>query len=618
MADSTSGQSKYRALLSVFDKKGLVDFAKTLESSQVAIISTGGTYQKLQQENIKNLMQVSDVTSFPEILDGRVKTLHPHIHGALLAKMDLPEHQKELQTHNIAPIQLVAVNLYPFEDTIAKPNTTLDVALENIDIGGVTLIRAAAKNFAHVIIVVDPDDYKWIGEKIKSGGFQSITLKERKSLALKAFQHVCSYDAAISQYLSRVEIEDKTEAAAQPAKAKSDALVVKQYEHQSDMKYGVNPHQIPSAIYKIKGLDLPFRVLNGTPGYINFLDALNAWQLVKELRESLNLPAAASFKHVSPAGAAVAVPLTHDEMEVYDVGDKELTPLAIAYLRARNADPMCSYGDFAAVSDVVDEKTAMLLKTEVSDGIIAPGFDEKAFEILKQKKNGNYIMIQANPQYVPPDMEYREVYGVVFSQKRNNVLLTRDHIVKDIVTKDKNMTEDAIRDLLVATITVKYTQSNSVGYAIRGQMVGVGAGQQSRVDCAKLAANKVRNWYLRFHPKIREMKFKPGTKKVDKTNARIHFIENSLSHADLDLFTNSQGPSSLSEAEKQDWIKTLAGLSLSSDAFFPFRDSIDVCAKVGVKYVAQPGGSIQDQNVIEACNEYGMAMCATGVRLFHH
>jgi len=608
-----------RALLSVFDKKGLVQFSKVLSDSGVEIISTGGTFQKLHQENIPHLLQVSDVTKFPEILDGRVKTLHPHIHGALLAKMDVLEHRKELEDHHIVPIQLVAVNLYPFEETISKPNTTLDEALENIDIGGVALIRASAKNFAHVVIVVDPEDYSWIGDRIKSGGFQSISLRERKALALKAFQHVCSYDAAISQYLGRVEIEDSNSnnTPSQP-KPKSDSLVVRQYHHQFDLKYGCNPHQIPSAIYQIKGLGLPFRVLNGVPGYINFLDALNSWQLVKELRESLHLPAAASFKHVSPAGTAVAVPLTNEERDVYDVGDKELTPLALAYLRARNADPMCSYGDFAAVSDVVDEKTALLLKTEVSDGIIAPGFDEKAFEILKQKKNGAYIIIQANPDYIPPEMEYREVYGVVFSQKRNNTLITQEHITKDIVTKEKALTEEAIRDLLVATISVKYTQSNSVGYAIRGQMIGVGAGQQSRVDCAKLAAHKVRNWYMRFHPKIREMKFRPNTKKVDKTNVRIHFIENELTKADTDLFTNSQGPSPLTNDEKEEWMKTLGGVSLSSDAFFPFRDSIDVCAKYGVKFVAQPGGSIQDQNVVDACNEYGMIMCATGVRLFHH
>jgi phosphoribosylaminoimidazolecarboxamide formyltransferase/IMP cyclohydrolase len=381
------------------------------------------------------------------------------------------------------------------------------------------------------------------------------------------------------------------------------------------MKYGVNPHQLPSAIYRIKGYSLPFKVLNGVPGYINFLDALNAWQLVKELKHATGLPAAASFKHVSPAGAAVGTPLTELEKQIYETGEKELTPSSLAYIRARNADPMCSYGDFAALSDVVDEATALVLKTEVSDGIIAAGFEPKALEILKQKKNGSYIVIEADVKYVPPEMEYREVYGVVFSQKRNHALISEQNL-KDVTTQEKDLTADAKRDLLVATITLKYTQSNSVGYAINGQMIGVGAGQQSRVDCAKLAGQKVKNWHLRFHPKVAKLPFKSGVKRVDRTNARIHYIDNNLSSTDLELF--DKVPEPLSENEKEEWMKELKGVSMSSDAFFPFRDSIDVASKLGVKYVAHPGGSIQDENVIAACNEYKMIMTTTGVRLFHH
>jgi len=339
---------------------------------------------------------------------------------------------------------------------------------------------------------------------------------------------------------------------------------------------------------------------------------------VKELREATNLPAAASFKHVSPAGAAIAVPLTDEEKAVYDISpEKKLTPASIAYIRARQADPMCSYGDFAALSDVVDEATAEVLKTEVSDGIIAPGFDGKALEILKAKKGGAYIVIQIDPNYDSNDMEYREVYGVVFSQKRNIAKITSDCLNK-IVTNDKNLSQNAVLDLIVATITLKYTQSNSVGYAINGQMVGVGAGQQSRVDCSKLAGEKVKKFHLRFHPKVRSLPFKQGTKKVDKVNARVHYIDDNFAPTDIALFEGDKAPEPLTTQERSEWIAQLKGVSMSSDAFFPFRDSIDVAAKIGVKYIAQPGGSIQDEGVTNACNEYGMVMATTGVRLFHH
>eukprot|EP01116_Phalansterium_solitarium_P022143 TRINITY_DN71_c0_g1_i2.p2 TRINITY_DN71_c0_g1~~TRINITY_DN71_c0_g1_i2.p2 ORF type:complete len:591 (+),score=243.89 TRINITY_DN71_c0_g1_i2:251-2023(+) len=585
------------ALVSVFNKTGVIEFCQALRSANVSIISTGGTAKSLTDNKVENT-QVADVTGFPEVLDGRVKTLHPKIHAGLLARMDLEHHRKDLKDHDINPIQLVAVNLYPFEDTVAKPDTTLEAALEMIDIGGVAMIRAAAKNFAHVVILVDPSDYGWVAERIKTGGVGAITLQERKELSLKAFLHTSHYDTAISQYLAT-------------GKAVPSGAVTRSYEQLFALKYGVNPHQAPATISKIKDTPFPFEVFNGTPGYINLLDALNAWQLVKELRQATGLPAAASFKHVSPAGAAVAVPLTEEEKEVYDLGAKSLTPVALAYLRARQADPMCSFGDFAAVSDVVDEETAQILKVEVSDGIIAPGFDEKALEILRQKKNGAYIVIKADPNYEAPDVEYREVYGVVFAQKRNNALITPEHITKQIISAKESGTfpPEAVRDLLVATITLKYTQSNSVGYALNGQMIGVGAGQQSRVDCVKLAGSKVRNWHLRFHPKVRGLPFKAGTKKVDKVNARVHFIENSLSPTDLELFTAPPSDDQkLSEKDKEEWLHSLKGkVSLSSDAFFPFRDSIDVGAVHGVKYVAQPGGRVAPEHVCAWRDRIGRA-----------
>lgn len=395
--------------------------------------------------------------------------------------------------------------------------------------------------------------------------------------------------------------------------------VQKDYEHVRDLKYGCNPHQKPAMIYGFKGEVRPFEVLNGNPGYINLLDAMNAWQLVKELRAATNLPAACSFKHVSPAGCAVAVPLSPTMKEVYNVAGKELSHSAVAYLRARQADPKSSFGDFSALSDKVDVQTAKFLKAEVSDGIIAADYDEEALKILKTKKSGNFIILKVNPDYVAPEMEYREVYGVCFAQKRNDVQLTAEHM-KNVVTRDDKLSEGVVRDLLVASICLKYTQSNSVGYAIDGQMIGVGAGQQSRVDCVKLAGGKVDIWYLRQHPKVLALKFKEGTKKVQKLNAKIEYIENDFTEHSRAAWEAlfDEVPAELTETEKKEFLSTLSGVSLASDAFFPFPDNIDQCSKRGVSYIAQPGGSVQDKAVIAQADKYGMAMAFTGVRLFHH
>jgi phosphoribosylaminoimidazolecarboxamide formyltransferase/IMP cyclohydrolase len=398
----------------------------------------------------------------------------------------------------------------------------------------------------------------------------------------------------------------------------SESQVTREYTFSRQLKYGCNPHQNPSSIYNIKGSGEAFKVLNGTPGYINLLDALNAYQLVKEVREVLHLPAAASFKHVSPAGVGVAVPLSDEEKKAYEVVDN-LTGLALAYVRARNADPMCSYGDFAAMSDVVDVETAKKLKTEVSDGIIAPGFEPEAFEILKTKKSGQYVIIEANPNYKPPEIEYREVYGVVFAQKRNDTPIT-DNTLKNIKTKNAAFIPDATRDLILAQIAVKYTQSNSVGFAKNGQMLGIGAGQQSRVDCVKLAGRKVATWYLRQHPKVNGLPFKKEVKKVDRINARVRYIEGDFTPLEKKEWDQhfETVPEPLTAQDKEQWLATLKGVSCSSDAFFPFRDSIDTASRYGVSYIVQPGGSQADENVVEACNEYGITMAFSGLRLFHH
>lgn len=384
------------------------------------------------------------------------------------------------------------------------------------------------------------------------------------------------------------------------------------------LRYGANPHQTPARVYMKTG-DLPIAVLNGAPGYINLLDALNAWQLVRELRTALNLPAAASFKHVSPSGAAVAVPLSTALKRACFVDDMDLSPLATAYARARGADRMSSFGDFVALSDRVDLPTARLLAREVSDGVIAPAYEPEALEVLKNKKGGKYVVIQIDPDYTPGEMESREVFGVTFEQRRNDRPVTPDDF-KNIVTANKTLPENALRDMIVAWITLKYTQSNSVCYALNGQVIGVGAGQQSRVHCTRLAGLKADLWWLRQHPAVLGLKFKPEVKRPDRDNAIDQYLQPDVTAAEksgwADVF--AEMPEPLSPAERRAWLDQLTGVTLGSDAFFPFRDSIDRAALSGVKYVLQPGGSARDEEVIRACDAYGMLMVFSGVRLFHH
>ncbi|GAB4262865.1 MAG: phosphoribosylaminoimidazolecarboxamide formyltransferase [Candidatus Promineifilaceae bacterium] len=384
------------------------------------------------------------------------------------------------------------------------------------------------------------------------------------------------------------------------------------------LRYGCNPHQTPAAVYVADG-KLPIRVLNGTPGYINLLDALNGWQLVRELKQALGLPAAASFKHVSPAGAAVAVPMSDVEKRIHFVDDAVLSPLAAAYARARGADRLSSFGDWAALSDVVDVPTARLLSREVSDGVIAPGYEPEALAILQNKKGGAYRVVQIDPDFEPGEMELREVFGVTFSQKRNTAVPTPADFT-NIATANKTLPDEARRDLVVALIALKYTQSNSVCYAINGQTIGVGAGQQSRIHCTRLAGSKADTWFLRQHPRVLSLPFRDGIKRPERDNAIDQYLLDDLTPAEeaywLQSFTET--PVRLTREEKQEWLAQFSGVSLGSDAFFPFRDSIDRASQSGVRYVAQPGGSVRDDVVVEACNEYGMVMVMTGVRLFHH
>ena len=388
-----------------------------------------------------------------------------------------------------------------------------------------------------------------------------------------------------------------------------------------ELKYGCNPNQKPSRIFMKDGSDLPLEVLNGKPGYINFLDALNSWQLVRELRAATGLPAAASFKHVSPAGAAVGHPLTETDRRMYFVEQQaELSPIACAYIRARGADRLCSYGDWVALSDACDADVARYLKAEVSDGIIAPAYTDEALEILRTKKGGKYNIVKVDPTYEPAATELKDVFGITFEQGHNNFEITRE-LLESVVTENKEIPEAAQIDMMVALITLKYTQSNSVCYVKDGQAIGVGAGQQSRIHCTRLAGDKADNWWLRQHPKVLGLRFIEGIRRPDRDNAIDVYTSNEWE----DVLRDGEWqrvfavrPEPLSEAEKREWIAKMEGVTVGSDAFFPFGDNVERARKSGVAYIVEPGGSIRDDNVIETANKYGIAMAFTGMRLFHH
>ncbi|KAK9332597.1 cytidine deaminase-like protein [Lipomyces starkeyi] len=585
------------AILSVYDKTGLLDLAKGLVKHNIRLLASGGT-AKLVREAGFPVEDVSAITHAPEMLSGRVKTLHPAIHAGILAR-DIESDEHDLAEQGIDKVDYVVCNLYPFKETIAKVNVTIDEAVEEIDIGGVTLLRAAAKNHVRVTILSDPSDYPGFLEQLDKG---EITSEARNSYALKAFEHTAEYDAAISDFFRKRYAESKS---------------------QLTLRYGANPHQKPAQAYVRQG-ELPFKVLAGSPGYINLLDALNSWPLVKELSISLTLPAAASFKHVSPAGAAVAVPLSEVEKKIYfvdDVAEEDLTPLAVAYARARGADRMSSFGDWIALSDTVDVTTAKIISREVSDGVIAPAFSAEALEILKKKKGGKYTILQIDPAYSPEPVETRQVYGVSLSQKRNDVFINSGSF-KDIVSKNKDLPDSAITDLVVATIALKYTQSNSVAYAKNGMLIGLGAGQQSRIHCTRLAGDKADNWWLRQHPRVLGFKWAKGVKRPDKSNAIDLYVSNQIPDEDPEKSEYeskfAEVPTPLTTEERKDWLSKLDGVALSSDAFFPFADNVYRAARSGVQYIAAPSGSVQDEAVYAAADSKNIVYVENHVRLFHH
>uniref|UniRef100_A0AAX7UC26 Bifunctional purine biosynthesis protein ATIC n=1 Tax=Astatotilapia calliptera TaxID=8154 RepID=A0AAX7UC26_ASTCA len=543
------------ALLSVSDKTGLLDFAKRLVGVGLSLVASGGTAKALRDAGLA-VRDVSELTGHPEMLGGRVKTLHPAVHGGILARKT-PSDTADMEKLGYSLVRVVVCNLYPFIKTVSNPDVTVEDAVEQIDIGGVTLLRAAAKNHARVTIVCDPADYLLVAKEMENSADKDTTLETRRTLALKAFTHTAQYDEAISDYFR-----------GQYSRGVS----------QLPLRYGMNPHQAPAQIYT--------------------------------LRAALPL-----------TGAAVGVPLTEEEAKVCMVHDmlKDLSPLATAYARARGSDRMSSFGDFIALSDVCDVPTAKIISREVSDGIIAPGYDEEALKILSKKKNGNYCVLQMDPDYEPDDTEVRVLFGLYLKQKRNGGRINKDFF-SNVVSKG-SLSEEAVRDLTVATIAVKYTQSNSVCYAKDGQVIGIGAGQQSRIHCTRLAGDKADNWWLRHHPRVLSMKFRSGVKRAEMANAIDQYVSDTIGEGpDLEVWKSmyEEVPELLSETEKKNWISSLQAVAVSSDAFFPFRDNIDRAKRSGVQYIAAPAGSAADEVVINACNEQGITLVHTSLRLFHH
>ncbi|KAM0755657.1 AICARFT/IMPCHase bienzyme [Meredithblackwellia eburnea MCA 4105] len=611
------------ALLSVYDKTGLLPFAQGLSQAGIKLLGSGGTAKAIRNAGM-DIGDVSDITGAPEMLGGRVKTLHPAVHGGILAR-DIPSDVADLEAQKIAPITVVVCNLYPFNETIAKiPPPTIPEAVEEVDIGGVTLLRAAAKNHARVVILSDPKDYDEFIAQWKSGN-GTVSEDFRRRMAVKAFSHTAAYDSAISNYFRR-QYSSADSIASAPAADK--ALLVERAQ-QLTLRYGANPHQKPAQAYVTEG-NLPFSVLSGSPGYINLLDALASYALVAELSAAFEpaKAAAASFKHVSPAGAAVESELSETEIKVFDVaGVGALSPIASAYARARGADRMSSFGDFIALSHTCDVPTAKIISREVSDGIIAPGYEPEALDILKKKKGGKYCVLQMDTSYKPADVETRQVYGISLEQRRNDAKISPATFT-NFVSKNRELSPAALTDLIVATLALKYTQSNSVCFAYRGGTIGLGAGQQSRIHCTRLAGSKADAWWLRHHPRVLSFDWKKGIKRADRSNGTDVFVTGEIWESEEGgserkeweaLFEDGKAPTPFTKEEKAAWFKEIEGkVALSSDAFFPFPDNVRRATRSGVGYFAAPGGSVMDDKVIETADEAKAVYIMTDLRLFTH
>ncbi|KAI9620514.1 hypothetical protein H4Q26_013727 [Puccinia striiformis f. sp. tritici PST-130] len=566
MMSCPSNGVKPIALLSVSNKTGLIDIARGLHQAGLRLIGSGGTAKAVRDAGLP-ISDVSEITGAPEMLGGRVKTLHPVVHGGILSRQT-PNDLADLAAQSIHPISVVVCNLYPFSECISKtPPPTVEEAVEEVDIGGVTLLRAAAKNHERVTILCDPNDYSAFLQQCQPDGINGVKESFRKSLAVKAFSMTATYDATISSYF-RIKYNSADSIATAPLEIKNE---LRQQAQQLTLRYGANPHQAPAQAYVTTG-KLPFHI-------------------------STKYTSSSIFKHVSPAGVAVGTsePLTDVEIQVFGVdGIPDLSPLAKAYARARGADRMSSFGDFLALSHTCDVSTAKIISREVSDGVVAPGYEPEALEILRKKKGGKYCVLQMDPSFQPDLIERRQVQGITLEQRRNDVKITRE-LFKDIVTEAKEIPESAITDLIVATLSLKYTQSNSVAYAFRGGIIGLGAGQQSRIHCTRLAGNKADLWWLRHHPKVLDMKFKKSTKRADKANAIDLYL--------TDAVFEDQDDEEIS-IERKEWENNSK----------KFRRA----AKSGVKYIAAPGGSVMDSAVFTAADQAKMVYCKTGLRLFHH
>lgn len=630
-ASANISDSNKFALVSVSDKYNLDTIVPFLINNNYRIISTGGTFTTinniLEQHNLDTtkIIEVSTVTKFPELLGGRVKTLHPKIAAGILADSKNNNHINDVNNYQIPKISVVVVNLYPFQKTIEKTDN-LDTIIENIDIGGHTLIREAFKNYKDVSLLVDPNDYSNFVLRYNNLN-DTEKLRFNFKLGLKGLNHITQYDIVIANHFNTIDnlernnnnnLEDNSV-------SRLDNPIYRCYTPIQNLKYGCNSHQnqamicstqidtnITNAINTTNAANTKlnmFDTLQGNIGYINVLDAINSWNLVYELSTSLNLPAVASFKHTSPAGVGLGIILPKILEDTYGVKNEDLSIVATAFIRARYTDPMSSFGDFIAISHCVDEKTALLIKKEVSDGIIALDYTDEALEILRQKRNGNYIILKVNKEYLDkhkkdlPGINIKEFGNIALTQEDNNYQTNYNSLNK-VVTNRKELTEMEKMDLIIANISLKYAQSNNVACAYQGQLIGLAAGQQNRVDCVKLAGTKARNWILRQHP--RSIKYKEvlckkkELKKQDINNKIVEFINYNLLEVEINEFMEEYK------------------ISIASDAFFPFRDNIDVANEFNVKNIIQPGGSMADESVIEACNQYNMVMCFTNYRMFYH
>ena len=611
------------ALISVSDKSNLDTLCEFLLSKNYKIISTGGTFKYIVEHfpnKISDILKIEEITKFPEILNGRVKTLHPIIYGSLLYDRLNQNHIEQVTSHQIPNINLVVVNLYPFEKVCQKTDLYNEI-IENIDIGGHTLIRASIKNNSQINILTNPNQYdKFIScmplEQLETLNTEQIEdiLQFKQELLKDALNYITQYDNNIEKYFTNLFASQK------------NTLYFRKYILDNTLKYGCNPHQQISGIYNINNEQVPFKIINGNFGYINVIDALNSWQLVKELSQNVNKPCAASFKHTSPAGVGTSRPISPLLQSIYGLNQNEYSQLsdsAIAFIRARNTDPMSSFGDFIAISHIVDKSCALQIKKEVSDGIIAPEYTPEALEILQNKKGGKYIILKANPDYVNNNqVEFREIYGMALCQSVNNYRMDLDNIGNIVTNNDQLLNLETRENLAISNITLKYSQSNNVAISYDGQLIGLAAGQQNRVDCVRLAGEKAKLWWCRQHPKVLELMklFKSEVKKQNRTNAIIRYIQNDFTEIEKKNWDNNfeKIPNNLLALERDNWFNDNAEGYLASDGFFPFRDNIDISSRYNVKYIIQPGGSIADPEIIDVCNIYGITMVFSGARLFYH